>query len=137
MMQTGGGGDARGSVVKSEFDEAYFQQVYMPLIEQALSFPQYLWCLAWCIFSFPCVCRRKCVLLSREVVVGLRTWQGDQEDSTPILQQRLVPVYRTRTLLVSLVRLEGENPGRNIIIETRKKRSREYTMHEIFVQIDV
>lgn len=37
-MQTGGaGGDARGSVVKSEFDEAYFQQVYMPLIEQALT----------------------------------------------------------------------------------------------------
>jgi hypothetical protein len=30
VMQTGGGGDAtggRGSVVKSEFDEAYFQQV--------------------------------------------------------------------------------------------------------------
>ena len=72
------------------------------------------------------------MLLSREVMVGLRTWLGDQdpEDSTPILQQRLVPVYQTRTLLVSLARLEGENPGRNIIIETKKKRSREYTMHK-------
>ena len=44
----------------------------------------------------------------------------------PILQQRLAPVYRNRTLLVSLARLEGENPGRNTIIETRKKRSREH-----------
>ena len=77
------------------------------------------------------------MLLSREVV-ELRIWQGDQEDSMrigpvpiPILQQRLVLVYQTQTLLVSLVRLEGENPGRNIIIEIRKKRSREYTMHEI------
>ena len=81
------------------------------------------------------------MLSSREVVEGLRTWLGDRnpEDSTPILQQRLVPVYRTRTLLVLLVRLEGENPGRNIIIEIRKKRSREYTMHRnlIFVQIEI
>ena len=81
------------------------------------------------------------MLSSREVVVGLRTWLGDRdpEDSAPILQQRLVPMYRTRTLLVSLVRLEGENPGRNIIIETRKKRPREYTMHKnlIFVQIEI
>jgi hypothetical protein len=81
------------------------------------------------------------VLLSREVV-GLRTWLGDQEDSVkitpvpiPILQQKLVPVYQTRTLLVSLARLEGENPGRNTIIETRKKRLREHTMHKNLIII--